>query len=221
LNPAKNFRRLFDFCKEMPFTSPQQIAAGFALLITSRLLSARTDNEFRERVVDSFAGWAIWIFGTPLIKEAIARSTDKNLLKTLEEKSKNGNWVKRTAIRERVELERLLPATNTAVKNAVKNRVLLNAGSTVVTMLLLGIIEPWIGIKWTQYNEKHKQSELAKQVAQQSAQSPPAIVPSTSASQLKFSPIGGPGGGSAYQWPVQEPKFYPKPPKPVDQFTQA
>jgi hypothetical protein len=43
-----------------------------------------------------------------------------------------------------------------------------------MTMLLLGIVEPWIGIRWTQYNEKQKQAAEAASKAAQSRQKPVA-----------------------------------------------
>ncbi|MEB3029894.1 hypothetical protein VJI72_08895, partial [Parvimonas micra] len=67
-----------DFSKKLPFTGTQQMAAGFAVLITARLLGSRSDNEFRERLIDSFAGWGLWIFGTPLLKKGIAWLSDRS-----------------------------------------------------------------------------------------------------------------------------------------------
>jgi len=165
--------KLFDFQKGRPFTAQQQMASVFALLITSRLLNARTDNEFRERMVDSFLGWGIWILGTPKIKEMVARFSDQNcgtkLLKQV------GN---KTVLRTREEIEHLLKdgirlaedkgveLTKDVLNKTYRANVRIGIGSTIATMLMLGIVEPWVGIKLTQWNEKRKQ-------AKQQAMNPP------------------------------------------------
>lgn len=175
----KVWLKMFDFQKGKPFTAQQQMASVFALLITSRLLNARTDNEFRERMVDSFAGWGIWILGTPLIKQVVAQISDKHfgtkLLKDVGGK---------TQLRTREEIEyllkdgiRLAEDKGTKLTKEVWDRtyranVRLGIGSTIATMAMLGIVEPWIGIKWTQWNEKRKQAK------QQLPQTLPAVSPS-------------------------------------------
>lgn len=146
----KQAGRLLDFQKGFPHTTQQQMAALFALLISSRLMNARSDNEYRERLVDSAAGWGLWILGTPLIKRAAATFSDSKLGTSL---------LSQGSLRSRDDIERLLQG---AVKDrTLKAHSLLGAGSTIATMLLLGIVEPWIGIKWTQHNEKQKQAKLA------------------------------------------------------------
>ncbi len=216
----RQWLKMFDFQKARPFTAQQQMASVFALLITSRLLNSRTDNEFRERMVDSFAGWGIWILGTPLIKEAVARISDAKwgtkLLKEV-----NGKRVLRT----REEIEHLLlpqlqhlPAKEA---KAIADRTLsasarLGIGSTVATMLMLGIVEPWIGIKWTQYNEKRKQAQqAAAQTAKPTALRPvapvamslPATSPAVGQPMVnQFARLGFPpnkGISAAYQWAAQ------------------
>lgn len=189
--------KMFDFQKGKPFTAQQQMASVFALLITSRLLNARTDNEFRERMVDSFLGWGIWILGTPKIKEMVARISDKKfgtkLLKQV------GN---KTVLRTREEIEHLLKdgirlaedkgvqLSQEVLDKTYRANVRIGIGSTIATMLMLGIVEPWVGIKLTQWNEKRKQAKQPPVTAQPTAFASPAfkaavnntVLPSGSAS---------------------------------------
>ncbi|MBY0450135.1 MAG: hypothetical protein K2X01_05860 [Cyanobacteria bacterium] len=149
--PGKGFfrrlRNMYDFKPGFPFTTQQQMASMFAFLITSRLLNSRSGNEYRERLVDSFLGWGLWIFGTPIIKQWITKAMDKNagtqLLKTV-----GGKQV----MRSRAEIERLLSAD--VAKKTLSRNIWVGAISTVATMLLLGIIEPYIAIKWTEANSE-------------------------------------------------------------------
>lgn len=140
------FRKLFDFTKSAPFTSQQQMASMFALLITSRLLCSRSDNEYQERMLDSFAGWMFWILGTPLMKQAASKlSGQKELFKV-------GGGLK---TKEAIET-----FASTAAR---KSNVWIGIGSTLATMGILGIGAPLAGIKLTQWNEKRKQQNLAQQ----------------------------------------------------------
>ena len=149
--PGKGFfrrlRNMYDFKPGFPFTTQQQMASMFAFLITSRLLNSRSGNEYRERLVDSFLGWGLWIFGTPIIKQWITKAMDKNvgtqLLKTV-----GGKQV----MRSRAEIERLLSAD--VAKKTLSRNIWVGAISTVATMLLLGVIEPYIAIKWTEANSE-------------------------------------------------------------------
>jgi hypothetical protein len=162
---GKKLLRTFDFQKAKPFTAQQQMASVFALLITSRLWNSRSDNEFRERMVDSFLGWGLWILGTPLIKKGVAWASDRwGRTALLNEKG---------ALRSREEIKHLLTSETMVNGKTLGQQLLdktyhrniaLGIGSTIATMLLLGIVEPWIGIRWTQVDEKKKQAvEAARQ----------------------------------------------------------
>lgn len=135
----KEWRNLYDFGKTFPHTTQQQMASIFAMLITSRMMSARSGNEYRERAVDSGAGWAIWILGTPILKKWVAKLWDPALLKTV-----NGQQVMRT----RTELEELLPKA----RGAVGRNIWIQAGALGATLALLGIAEPYLAMRWTQKN---------------------------------------------------------------------
>jgi hypothetical protein len=172
---AKNkLRNMFDFTKGWPFTAPQQMASMFALLITSRLMCARSDNEYRELVLDSFMGWGAWILGTPLLKKAAANLLDQGRfplvgktmllngktirsadeIKLLDEILKNsiekGESLVMNGVKGAPEIQKMLQRTLTA-------NVWMGAVTTGITIGVLGILTPLIGIKLTQHFEKRKQ----------------------------------------------------------------
>jgi hypothetical protein len=141
--------RLNQFSKSFPFTSQQQIASLYAALITSRLLFSRSDIEFRERLVDSvFLGWMVWILGTPFMKRTLSGISDKRngtmLLKQV------GNTLK---MRTEAEVKHLLPKGAKQLKT-LASRIRINAGSLATTMVVLGIIEPLIAMKWSMWQAK-------------------------------------------------------------------
>jgi hypothetical protein len=142
LEKNPNFKRIWrnglDFGKSFPFTTQQQIATMFAFLIFSRLTSARSENEFRERSVDSGMGWVLWILGTPLIKEMFAKIINPKLLKA------SGRF------KSREEVIRFL--TGDLLKKTEKNYVWFSAVSMAITVALIGIIEPLVAIQWTKRN---------------------------------------------------------------------
>lgn len=147
INPISGFKngtlkKLFDFSKGAPFTSQQQMAAMFALLITSRLLSSRSDNEYNERIMDSAVGWGAWIVGTPLLKIGLSK-----LFAQKELFNASGGLKSREALQAFG--SKALPA-----------HIRIGIGSTVATMGILGFGAPYLGIKLTQWNEKRKQNAM-------------------------------------------------------------
>ena len=157
-NLGQKWARLMQFSKGAPFTTQQQMASLFGLLIVSRLSSARTGNEFRERLVDSGLGWAVWILGTPLFKKAFAHMSDKSqgtqLLKVTDP-TRNNLLGKAFRSRNEIKLiEKLAksPSLKAMAKRTHHAHLAIDAGSFALTLLLLGIIEPLIGIFWTKHN---------------------------------------------------------------------
>jgi hypothetical protein len=151
INPISGFKdgtlkKLFDFSKAAPFTSQQQMAAMFALLITSRLLSSRSDNEYKERIMDSAVGWGAWIVGTPLLKIGLSRLSDPKELF-----SASGGLKSREAL-------------EAFGSKALPSHIRIGIGSTLATMGILGFGAPYAGIKLTQWNEKRKQQRLPQPV---------------------------------------------------------
>lgn len=138
---------MFQFGKGFPFTTQQQMASCFAFLIFSRMITARSENEFRERMIDSFLGWSIWILATPRIKKFIAERWDTRWKTQLLKQIGNEKFLKR-----KVEIEKLLPK-NIANKTLGKYTI-LSAASILITIALLGIVEPWIAIKWTEFQAR-------------------------------------------------------------------
>lgn len=148
INPIKGLKegtlkKLFDYTKAWPFTSQQQMAAMFALLITSRLLSSRSDNEYKERILDSAVGWGAWIIGTPLLKQGVSKLLDRKLLLT-----------QAGALKSREAVEAFS-------REALSKNVWVGIVSTLGTIGTLGLLAPWAGIKLTQWNEKRKQEKAA------------------------------------------------------------
>ena len=145
---AKKLRDLYDFGKGFPFTTQQQMASLFAALISARLLISRSDNEYRERLVDSGLGWAFWILGTPIIKRLAARWLDRahgtHLIKSVDG---------RLELRTRAEIDRLLrhSVSSAAYRNTLQKHIWLGAVSNLVTLVLLGVVEPLIAIQWTKH----------------------------------------------------------------------
>ncbi|MBK8190397.1 MAG: hypothetical protein IPK79_08100 [Vampirovibrionales bacterium] len=155
INPFKpgflrTLRDLYDFGKGFPFTTQQQMASMFAALISARLLVSRSDNEYRERLVDSGLGWAFWILGTPVIKRFAAQWLDRrygsHLLKRV-----GGPGEKRLELRTRAEIDLLVkPVVSSAVyRRTLQQHIWLGAASNLATLALLGILEPLLAIEWT------------------------------------------------------------------------
>jgi hypothetical protein len=172
-NGFKALRNAFDFQKGWPYTSPQQMASMFALLISSRLLCARSDNEYRERMVDSFAGWGVWIFGTPLLKVALGRLLDKGLMPGVRETClRQGKRLRTTTELDLLQTLWLQneksgkpfllegkTITKEMLHSSRKAGVWLSAFSMATTIIGLGVIEPLIGILWTKSREQNKQAQ--------------------------------------------------------------
>jgi len=144
---GKFLRNAFDFGKGFPFTTQQQMASLFALLIGARLLGSRSKNEFRERAVDSGLGWAVWILGTPVLKKQVAKTLEK---RTGSELLKNVGG--KAVLKSRDEIEKLL--SGPVREKTLKQFIWLGVGSTLASMVMLGIVEPAIGIWLTKRNGK-------------------------------------------------------------------
>ncbi len=148
----KRLTSMLQFGKGFPFTTQQQMASCFAFLIFSRLSTCRSDIEFRERMVDSFLGWSIWILATPRIKKFFAQRWDKNLLKQVGTQQ---------ILKRRVEIERLLPQA--LKRNTLGKFIMIGAASLAATLAMLGFVEPYAAIKWTEWqaNQTKNQNPFA------------------------------------------------------------
>ncbi|MFM7469601.1 MAG: hypothetical protein ACKO37_08900 [Vampirovibrionales bacterium] len=136
----------YDFCKNFPHTTQQQMAGGFALLIMSRLLNSRTPNEFRERAVDGYGGWGFWILGTPLLQ--------KYIFGPLADKTFGSQLMYKGRLRHTDEIKHLMPQGLTQQKT-LKANTWVGFTAMMTNVLLLGILEPYIAALWTK-------SQLAK-----------------------------------------------------------
>lgn len=157
---GKRLSALLQFGKKFPFTTPQQIAACFAFLIFSRLITSRSEIEFRERLVDSFGGLLMWQLVTPMLKHTFARKwAPEGLMKTVDGKP---------MMRTRTEVQRLVE-TGLGSKEQVVNKlkqlgtnsvmgkyVALSSASLGISLFVLGILEPYLAIKWTEWQVRQK-----------------------------------------------------------------
>ncbi len=131
---SQRLQRTFDFGKGFPHTTGPQIASLFGLLIIGRLLTSRTPIEFRERLMDSVAGWSLLIMGTPTLKRFFARKR-LDLLKT--------DQFGRKVLKTSKEVKAF------ASKKGQKAYTNMGRGALGLNILLLGIIEPIAAILWT------------------------------------------------------------------------
>ncbi|HEY9745230.1 MAG TPA: hypothetical protein V6C99_03320 [Oculatellaceae cyanobacterium] len=187
---SKAWRNALDFSKHAPFTTQQQMAVTFALLITSRLMASRSDNEFRERLVDSALGWVLWILGTPTLKRMIAGHLDKRagqqiLLKDVPiAPGKTRKMLKTSAEIDKL-TEYLDNVTPEMLAKAKKQFKWLSHGSLLTSFVLLGIVEPLIAMQWTRYNERKKAQQNATSQATPLPNNNPAYL-----SQIQASRVG-------------------------------
>lgn len=139
-------KEMYQFGKGVPFTTQQQMASCFAFLIFSRMVTARSDIEFRERSVDSLLGWTTWILGTPILKRGLSRLLEKQMAGT---RLFNRSGVLRT----RAEIEHF-PIAGENRSRSLSAHLLTRFSSVIFTILTLGILEPVAAIKWTAHQGK-------------------------------------------------------------------
>jgi len=142
------FLKTMQFSRTFPFAGAQQMAMLYALVVFSRVASARNSIEFRERTVDAFLGWSTWILFTPWAKHHISQWLDKTqgtqLMKTVA-----GETTRRT------ESEILTLIKDKALRAKTLSRYTwLNVGSILGTVALLGIAEPYFSIKLTEWQSR-------------------------------------------------------------------
>jgi hypothetical protein len=156
LPTPKKLRGLLDFGKKFPFTRQQQIASLYAFLIGSRIYSSRNSDEYRERTLDSVLGYGIWILGTPMIKNAWASvSKVKGLVK-------ESGPLARNLLRTKDEINKLTSLTAEQKRKAIKQGKIINRSALFLNILLLGLIEPFIAITYTQHASKQRELKNRK-----------------------------------------------------------
>lgn len=164
-NFGKNWRNigsLFQFRKGLPFSTFQQIAALCALVCSARVVTSRDKIEMRERLVDAYGSWVIWIVATPWVKKGFAKFWDEKYgTKLLKQAGKH------TTFRREIEIEKMLPKAIAKKTLAIYKK--MNHTTFAATLILLGLIEPLIAIKWTEWqvNSAKKQAKLEAQKAKQ------------------------------------------------------
>ncbi|MCA9840796.1 MAG: hypothetical protein KC475_01655, partial [Cyanobacteria bacterium HKST-UBA03] len=149
---TKNLGKMFEFGKSFPFTTRQQMGSLFAFLIIARMMFSRSENEFWERTVDSYTGWGTWIVGMPIIKRALAEAWSPNLLKKV-----NGADV----LRSKQEIGLLPKALRIPT---LRSNMVLTLGSLAATLGLMGIVEPYMSIKLSEWrSNRQKRQDAALQ----------------------------------------------------------
>jgi hypothetical protein len=154
---SQRYLRLFQLSKGFPFATSQQISSIYAALIMSRIATARDGIEFRERTIDAFLGWSIWMLATPWLKTNFARWSDSSG-KTKLLKAVGGL----PALRSEQELLQLVKASPKVIHESVRRLKMVNYGALGSTLVLLGLVEPYIAIKLTEWQSK-KQTHEARQ----------------------------------------------------------
>lgn len=140
--------KMMQYGRSFPFAGAQQMAMLYALVVFSRVASARNGVEFRERTVDAFLGWSIWILLTPRVKKMLSQWFDKRegtqLMKMVA-----GEASKKSEL----EIARLIP--NKLIRNRTLTRYAhINVAAILSTIVLLGIVEPYFSIKLTEWQSK-------------------------------------------------------------------
>lgn len=157
VNPFKNFGRkllrMFQFRKGFPFVSVQQIAALCATVMCARMLTVREGTEGRERLVDTYAGWALWIAAIPNLHKWIAGRIDKARGTKLTKHLPNGARV----MREGNELATFFKKNTVAATQKILKP--LDKWTFGIMVALMGIIEPLIAIKWTEHQIRKEQQQ--------------------------------------------------------------
>lgn len=149
----KRFLEMMQFGKRFPFASSNQMSMLYATVVFSRVATARNAIEFRERTVDAFLGWSIWVFAAPKLQKFLANWWDsKNLIK-------NVDGIK--LLRSENEITHLLKN-----KSAWGKHIWITALSAAATIVLLGIIEPLFSIKLTEWQSKKNKSKDSAKSAQ-------------------------------------------------------
>lgn len=138
---GKRFRRMFQFRKVFPYVPVQQLTALCALVSSARVWTARDQIEARERYVDSYGGWALWIGVLPNIKNQI-----KNRLDKIGKTAFNG--------RDLNEVVRFTKDKDLIKSTLKKNKVLESYIFLPLMLVTMGIVEPLIALKWTESQVK-------------------------------------------------------------------
>ncbi len=171
---ARKLLRLFQFRKGFPFVSVQQLAALCATVAATRNLTTRDGLEMRERFVDTYAGWLLWIPIIPNIHRLIAKKLDKKHgTHMVKHKSTGG------VLRSGAEIRQFFPKA--AVNKTLGILGKLDKRTFVAMVFMLGIVEPYIAIKWTEQQAKklrkeEKENQWAQAVQSLTAQTPPHYI---------------------------------------------
>lgn len=148
--------RMFQFRKGFPFTTVQQVAALCAAVMSARMFTAREKTEARERLVDTYAGWALWIAIVPNLMRNIAKRIDKARGTVMTKHLPNGQQV----MRHGSEISRFFDKKT--VNKTMKVLKPLQNWTFGIMVALMGVVEPLIAIKWTEAQIRKDQKKAHK-----------------------------------------------------------
>ena len=144
----QKFLNMMQFGKAWPFVGGGQTAMLYAFCVFSRIAAARNAVEFRERTVDAFLGWSIFILATPKLKQWASLWFDKHygtqLLKNV------GGQLERKTESEILKLVKNPKTMQKTLGAFVK----INVGAILGTIALLGVAEPYLSIKITEWQSQ-------------------------------------------------------------------
>jgi hypothetical protein len=163
------FAKFMQYSGRFPYVGGQQIAILYGIVLGARVGLSRNAIEWRERCVDGLLGWTTWILATPFIKKAIGGFFDDHM-GTQMTKYVNGSRV----LKSRAEITRLLAHDPKLLSKTLKGFLPLEWGSIIATIGLLGLVEPLLSVKWTEW-QQHRLENKEKNTVK----APPTIAPNT------------------------------------------
>lgn len=157
--PGKGFfarmSQMFQFRKGFPYMTPHQLLALCALVCTARVLTSRDKIEMRERLVDSYGGWFVWAIAFGWLKKALSGLLDRYTGSRILEKTAAG-----FVFRADEHIQHFLPKE--IAQKTLKAQSWMKGLSSAILIATVGIIEPYIALKWTEYQVREEQKKQTK-----------------------------------------------------------
>lgn len=144
-----------DYERGFPWTTQQQMAMLFAGLITSRIASARSANEYRERTVDGVLGWGLWILGSPVIRPLLG----KHLFQAEKFELLGPDRSLRTSAELAAFAKDALDKKGLSLEKAQRQLSVVQSAAFGLNVVLMGVVEPFISMMTTlAYNRRGTQT---------------------------------------------------------------
>lgn len=146
----KRLGSILQYSNHFPYSGAGQMAILYSVVLGGRMMTARNAVEFRERVIDGFLAWITWILATPLLNKKIAQHWDRTAGTQLT-KNVGGEVLLKT----RGEIEQLIKSPGKTLNKFVWIKPI----SIVSTILLLGVVEPYLSIRLTEWQSRFLQKK--------------------------------------------------------------